>query len=46
MTLTEFITQFDRADSIVLLEGKRDVVEADKEKLTALGKLLASRTKK
>jgi hypothetical protein len=45
MTLKEFIEQFDSPNSIVLLEGKRDVLEADKEKLTALGKLLASNTK-
>lgn len=46
MTLNEFINQFDKDDSIVLLEGKRNVLEADKEKLTSLGKLLASRTEK
>jgi hypothetical protein len=44
MTLKEFIKQFDKDNSIVLLEGKRNVLEADKEKLTALGRLLASRT--
>ena len=46
MTLKEFINRFDKDNSIVLLEGKRDVLEADKEKLTALGKLLASKTSK
>lgn len=46
MTLNAFIKQFDRDHSIVLLEGKRNVLEADKEKLIALGKLLASRTSK
>ncbi len=45
MTLKEFIKQFDKPNSIVLLEGKRDVIDADKEKLTALGRLLASTTK-
>lgn len=45
MTLKEFIKQFDKPNSIVLLEGKRNVLEADKEKLTTLGKLLASSTK-
>lgn len=45
MTLEEFIKEFDTANSIVLLEGKRDVLEQDKEKLIALGKLLASKTK-
>ncbi len=45
MTLNEFINQFDKSNSIVLLEGKRNVLEADKEKLIALGRLLASTTK-
>lgn len=45
MTLKEFIEQTDFENSIVLLEGKRKVLEADKEKLFALGKLLASKTK-
>ena len=46
MTLKEFIERFDIDNSIVLLEGKRNVLEADKEKLTALGKLLAAKTEK
>jgi len=46
MTLKEFIRQFDKENSIVVLEGKRNVLEADKEKLTALGKILASKTEK
>lgn len=46
MTLKEFINSFDFDNSIVLLEGKRNVLEADKEKLIALGKLLASKTEK
>jgi hypothetical protein len=46
MTLKEFIKHFDNANSIVLLEGKRNVLDADKEKLTALGRLLASKTKR
>ncbi len=46
MTFQEFIDQFDKVNSIVLLEGKRTVLEADKEKLVLLGKLLASRTSK
>jgi hypothetical protein len=45
MTLQEFITRYDYIGSIVLLEGKRDVAEADKEKLIKLGRLLASTTK-
>lgn len=46
MTLKEFIEQFDHDNAIVLLEGKRVVLDADKEKLKALGFLLASRTQK
>lgn len=46
MTLKEFISNFDKDNSIVLLEGKRNVLEDDKEKLTALGKLLTSKTTK
>ena len=46
MTLNEFIDQFDKSNSIVLLEGKRNVIDADKEKLTALGRLLATKTKR
>lgn len=44
MTLDEFITLHDRANAVVLLEGKRNVLEADRVRLTALGRLLASRT--
>ncbi len=46
MTLKEFITQFDKENSIVLLEGKRKVKETDKEKLILLGKTLALKTSK
>ena len=46
MTLNEFIEELDKPNSIVLLEGKRNVLEADKEKLIALGRLLASKTKR
>jgi hypothetical protein len=46
MTFQEFIHQFDIDNSILLLEGKRYVLDADKEKLTALGRLLASKTTK
>lgn len=46
MTLEEFIKRFDHEGSIVLLEGKRNVLEADKKKLTALGELLATHTSK
>jgi hypothetical protein len=46
MTLKDFIKRFDCNNSIILLEGKRNVLEADKQKLTALGILLASKTTK
>ncbi len=46
LTLKEFIEQFDKEQVVVLLEGKRNVLEKDKEKLTALGKKLASNTSK
>lgn len=46
MTLKDFIKQFDKDNSIVLLEGKRNVLDADKEKLVSRGKLLASTTSK
>ena len=45
MTLSEFISRFDYANSVVLLEGKRNVLPADAEKLTALGRLLATNTR-
>ncbi|MBW1660271.1 MAG: hypothetical protein JRJ48_07220, partial [Deltaproteobacteria bacterium] len=46
MTLDQFIDRYDKEGAVVLLEGKRKVPEDDKEKLIALGRLLASRTKK
>lgn len=46
MTLSEFILQFDKPGAIVLLEGKREVLEADQQKLTALGRMLAEKTHK
>jgi len=45
MTFAEFKDQYDRPNNIVLLEGKRDVKEADKEKLVRLGEKLAQETK-
>ena len=45
MTLEEFIKTFDKKDAIVLLEGKRNVLEADSELLIQLGKSLATKTK-
>lgn len=44
MTLNQFINNYDSPGSIVLLEGKRNVPDADKEKLIALGQLLAKKT--
>lgn len=44
MTLKEFIDKYDFPGVVVLLEGKREVKEKDKEKLTALGRLLAAST--
>jgi hypothetical protein len=46
MTLKEFINKFDTPNSIVLLEGKRNVIYTERKKLVALGKLLASKTEK
>lgn len=45
MTLHDFIENYDFEGSIVLLEGKREVADADKQKLFQLGALLASLTK-
>lgn len=46
MTLQEFISNNDKENAIVLLEGKREVLEYDKEKMEALGRLLAMNTSK
>jgi len=46
MKLEEFLKKFDRPGAIVLLEGKRDVKEDDKEKLKELGRMLSERTAK
>jgi hypothetical protein len=45
MTLNNFITKLDFEGSVVLLEGKREVIEADKIRLTDIARLLASKTK-
>lgn len=42
MNLSEFLSRYDKAKSIILLEGKRTVDEQDKSALIALGKLLAT----
>lgn len=44
MTLNDFLSEFDKQGSVVLLEGKRNVAEEDIPKLTALGTLLAERS--
>ncbi len=46
MTLQEFIEKFDKENSIVLLEGKRKVLNEDRDRLIELGKLIASKTTK
>lgn len=46
MTLTEFINTFDAENTIILLEGKREVKDNDKDKLISLGEVLAKLTKK
>ena len=45
ISLQHFINTYDKPEAIVLLEGKRNVLEADQEQLIALGKLLATITK-
>jgi hypothetical protein len=45
MTLHQFIIKYDFEDSIVLLEGKRNVDAADIAELIQIGELLASKTK-
>ncbi|MBK8644919.1 MAG: hypothetical protein IPN15_22710 [Saprospiraceae bacterium] len=44
MTLKEFISKFDKDNSVIPLEGKRNVLDRDKGKLRSLGKLLALNT--
>ena len=43
MTLAEFISNYNNKNAIILLEGKRNVLELDKEKLVKFGNLLASK---
>ena len=45
MTFLDFINEYDKPGYIVLLEGKRDVAEADQANLSKLGHKLASSTK-
>ena len=44
MLLNSFSQKYDTENSIVLLEGKRNVLETDRPKLIELGKLLAINT--
>ena len=44
MSFDEFVGKYDIAGAVVLLEGKREVREADKDALVAVGRLLASNT--
>lgn len=44
MTFSNFISQFDKPGSIVLLEGKREVLESDAPKLVQIGALLVQQT--
>jgi hypothetical protein len=44
MSFDEFAAKYDIAGAVVLLEGKREVREADKDALVAVGRLLASNT--
>ncbi|MEJ7626161.1 MAG: hypothetical protein WKF35_04820 [Ferruginibacter sp.] len=46
MTLKDFIRKFDKENAIVLLEGKRVVLDSDTDQLIQLGKTLATKTKK
>lgn len=45
MNLQDFLAAYDHPCSIVLLLGKRSVQHADRELLTRMGELLASKTK-
>jgi hypothetical protein len=42
MTATEFLAKYNLENTIILLEGKRNVFELDKEKLIEFGKFLAT----
>lgn len=44
MTFSDFISQYDKPGSIVLLEGKRAVLESDAPKLVQIGALLVQHT--
>ncbi len=44
MTLKEFLSRYDHPGAVILLEGKREAKEDDKEKLVAPGRILAERS--
>ena len=44
LSLTDFIQKIDREGAVVLLEGKREVLDSDKPSLVAIGKLLTEKT--
>ena len=44
MTFEEFLGQYDHEGAVILLEGKREIPEKEKDKLVALGRLLALKT--
>ena len=46
MTFEEFLSKYDHPGSVILLEGKREVKETDKQKLVGLGRLLAEKSTK
>lgn len=44
ISLSEFIEKYDKEGSIILLEGKRNVLESDQALLVKLGKVLSEKT--
>lgn len=44
LTFEEFTVQYGHDGAVILLEGKRDIPEKEKEKLVELGRLLAFKT--
>lgn len=44
MTIKQFKEKYDKPGAVVLLEGKRKVLDTDKEKLVELGRKLAAET--
>lgn len=44
MTLEKFIRLFDKEGMVILLEGKRKVLESDQERLVSIARLLAANT--